>query len=160
MDVSCTFRIGLAGLLLAMLPLVCFAQARPAGDPVGQAPSSKPKDGFIDFALKSVNASDKDYGQCLDENRKILVDETVRNGYFWSNVIALGLLACLFIIIVYQHRVQTVREWTAAEVLMQYENGLSRANAQVDEAVAQRICTAFPCPTCRGARASLSRDRR
>lgn len=135
MDVSCTFRIRLAGLLLAMLPLVCFAQARPAGDPVGQAPSSKPKDGFIDFALKSVNASDKDYGQCLDENRKILVDETVRNGYFWSNVIALGLLACLFIIIVYQHRVQTVREWTAAEVLMQYENGLSRANAQVDEAV-------------------------
>ena len=137
MDVSCPSRIVVAGLFLAMLPSLCFAQARPAGDPVGQAPSSKPKDGFIDFALKSVNASDKDYGQCLDEDRKILVDETVRNGYFWSNVIALGLLACLFIIIVYQHRVQTVREWTAAEVLMQYENGLSRANAQVDEAVAK-----------------------
>ncbi len=135
MDVSRTFRIGVASLFLAILPLVCFAQGRPAGDPSAQAPSSKPKDGFVDFALKRINPADKDYGQCLDESRKILVDETVRNGYFWSNLIALGLLACLFIIIVYQQRVQTVREWTAAEVLMQYENGLSRANAQVEEAV-------------------------
>jgi hypothetical protein len=138
MDVSRTFRIAVAGLFLAMLPLVCFAQERrPAGDPAGQAPSPKPKDGFVDFALKSINPADKDYGECIDESRKILVDETVRNGYFWSNLIALGLLACLFIIIVYQHRVQTVREWTAAEVLMQYENSLSRANAQVEEATSK-----------------------
>jgi hypothetical protein len=133
-----TSRTALVGLFLAMLPLVCFAQERrPAGDPPGQAPSSKPKDGFVDFALRSINASDRDYGQCLDESRKMLVDETVRNGYFWSNLIALGLLACLFIIIVYQHRVQTVREWTAAEVLTQYENSLSRATAQVEEATSR-----------------------
>jgi hypothetical protein len=47
------------------------------------------------------------------------------------------LLVCLFIIIVYQQRVQTVREWTAAEVLMQYDNSLSRANAQVEEATSK-----------------------
>jgi hypothetical protein len=135
MDVSRTFRIAFAGLFLAMLPLICYAQGRrPAADPTGQAPSSKPRDGLVDFALKSINPADKDYGQCLDESRKILVDETVRNGYFWSNVVALGLLVCLFVVIVYQHRVQTVREWTAAEVLAQYEHSLSRANAQVDEA--------------------------
>jgi hypothetical protein len=135
MDVSRTFRTALAGLWLAMLPLICFAQGRrPTGDPAGQVPSSKPRGGFLDFALKSINPADKDYGQCLDESRKVLVDETVRNGYFWSNVVALALLVCLFVVIVYQHRVQTVREWTAAEVLAQYENSLSRANAQVDEA--------------------------
>ena len=138
MDVNRTSRIAVVGLFLAMLPLVCVAQERrPAGDPAGQVPPSKSKAGFVDFALKNINASDKDYGQCLDESRKILVDETVRNGYFWSNLIALGLLACLFIIIVYQHRVQTVREWTAAEVLMQYENSLSRANAHVEEATSK-----------------------
>jgi hypothetical protein len=138
MDVSRTFRIAVAGLFLALLPLVCLAQGRrPTGDPAGQGSSSKPKDGFVDFALKSINPSDKDYGQCLDESRKILVDETVRNGYFWSNLIALGLLVSLFVIIVYQHRVQTVREWTAAELLTQYENSLSRANAQVEEATSR-----------------------
>jgi hypothetical protein len=135
MDVNRTFRIAIVGLFLAMLPLVCFAQERhPSYDPTGQAHSSKPKDGFVDFALKSINPADKDYGQCLDEGRKMLLEETVRNGYFWSNLVALGLLACLFVIIVYQHRVQTSREWSAAGTLAQYEHGLSRANAQVEEA--------------------------
>jgi len=135
MDVKRTFRIAIVGLFLAMLPLVCFAQERrPSYDPTGQAHSSKPKDGFVDFALKSINPADKDYGQCLDEGRKMLLEETVRNGYFWSNLVALGLLACLFVIIVYQHRVQTSREWSAAGTLAQYEHGLSRANAQVEEA--------------------------
>jgi hypothetical protein len=135
MDVKRTFRIAIVGLFLAMLPLVCFAQERrPSYDPTGQAHSSKPKDGFVDFALKSINPADKDYGQCLDEGRKMLLEETVRNGYFWSNLVALGLLASLFVIIVYQHRVQTSREWSAAGTLAQYEHGLSRANAQVEEA--------------------------
>ena len=138
MDVSRTSGIAVVGLFLAMVPLVCFSQGRrPTGDPAGQAQSSKAKDGLVDFALNSINASDKDYGQCLDESRKILVDETVRNGYFWSNVVALGLLLCLFVVIVYQHRVQTVREWTAAGVLAQYENSLSRANAEVEKATSR-----------------------
>ena len=135
MDVNRTFRIAIVGLFLAMLPLACFAQERrPSYDPTGQAHSSKPKDGFVDFALKSINPADKDYGQCLDEGRKMLLEDTVRDGYFWSNLVALGLLACLFVIIVYQHRVQTSREWRAAETLAQYEHSLSRANAQVEEA--------------------------
>ena len=135
MDVNRTSLVAIAGLYLAMLPLVCFAQERrPSYDPTGHAQSSKPKDGFVDFALKSINPADKDYGQCLDEGRKMLLEETVRNGYFWSNLVALGLLACLFVIIVHQHRVQISREWSAAETLAQYEQSLSRANAQVEEA--------------------------
>ena len=135
MDVSRPFRIVVAGLLLAMLPFLCFAQSRHSGyDPAVQAQSPRQKDGFVDFALKRINPADKDYGQCLDEGRKVLLEETVRSGYFWSNLVALGLLACLFVIIVYQHRVQTCREWTAAEVLAEYEHALSRANAQVEEA--------------------------
>ena len=135
MDVNRTSRVVVVGLVLAMMPLVCFAQERrPSYDPTGHAQSSKPKDGFVDFALKSINPADKDYGQCIDEGRKMLLEETVRNGYFWSNVVALGLLACLFVIIVHQHRVQISREWSAAETLAQYEQSLSRANAQVEEA--------------------------
>jgi hypothetical protein len=135
MDVSAPSRFIVAGLLLAMLPFLCYAQSRRSGyDPAVQAQSPRQKDGFVDFALKRINRTDKDYGHWLDEGRKVLLEETVRSGYFWSNLVALGLLACLFVIIVYQHRVQTCREWTAAEVLAEYEHALSRANAQVEEA--------------------------
>jgi hypothetical protein len=135
MDVSRPYRIVVAGLLLAMLPFRCFPQSRRSGyDPAVQAQSPRQKDGFVDFALNRINPADKDYGQCLDEGRKMLVEETIKNGYFWSNLVALGLLAFLFVLIVYQHRVQTCREWTAAEVLAEYEHALSRANAQVEEA--------------------------
>jgi hypothetical protein len=135
MDVSRPSRIVVAGLFLAMLSSLCFAQARRSGfDPAAEAQSPRQKDGFVDFALKRINPANKDYGQCLDESRKILLEQTMRNGYFWSNLVALGLLACLFIIILYQHRVQSGREWAAAETLAQYEHSLSRANAQVDEA--------------------------
>ena len=164
--------MSLSASFLAMLPLVCFAQERrPSYDPTGQAQSSKPKDGFVDFALKSINPADKDYGQCLDEGRKMLLEETVRNGYFWSNLVALGLLACLFVIIVYQHRVQTCREWAAAETLAQYEHSLSRANAQVEEATnrnrglmealtaLREFRAPFPIATWRGAGPSRCRDR-
>ena len=138
MDVSRPSRIVVAGLFLAMLPSLCFAQARRSGyDPAAQAQSPRQKDGFVDFALKRINPADKDYGQCLDEGRKLLLEETMRNGYFWSNLVALGLLACLFVIIVYQHRVQTCREWTAAEMLAQHEHALARANAQVEEATSR-----------------------
>jgi hypothetical protein len=123
-----------------MLPSLCFAQARRSGyDPAAQAQSPRQKDGFVDFALKRINAADKDYGQCLDEGRKLLIEETMRNTYFWSNLVALGLLACLFVIIAYQQRVQTCREWTAAEMLAQHEHALARANAQVEEAT-RRNC--------------------
>ena len=135
MDVSRPSRIVVAGLFLAMLPSLCFAQARPSGyDPAAQAQSPRQKDGFVDFALKRINPTDKDYGQCLDEGRKLLIEETMRNGYFWSNLVALGLLACLFVIIVYQRTVQTHREWTTADMLAQHAHALSRANAHVEEA--------------------------
>jgi hypothetical protein len=138
MDVSRPSRIVIAGLFLAMLPSLCFAQARRAGyDPAGQAQSPRQKDGFVDFALKRINAADKDYGQCLDEGRKLLIEETMRNGYFWSNLVALGLLACLFVIIVYQRTVQTHREWTTADMLAQHAHALSRANAHVEEATSR-----------------------
>src|SRR5260370_32520639 len=126
MDVSRPSRIVVAGLFLAMLPLLCFAQARRSGyDPAVQPQSSKQKDSFVDFALKRINPADKDYGQCLDEGRKLLVEETMRNAYFWSNLVALGLLACLFRIIVYQHRLQTCRGWTTAQILTQHDPNLS-----------------------------------
>lgn len=128
-------RIGVAALLIVILSPFLAAQSGHSGyDPAADQRSSKPRDGFLDFTLKRINPSDANYGQCLGEGRTMLLEETVRNACFWSNVVALGLLGRLFIIIVYQHRIQAKREWTTAEMVRQLERALARSRAQVEEA--------------------------
>ena len=104
-------QIAVAALFIAILSPFLVAQSGHSGyDPAADQRSSQPRDGFLDYTLKRINPSDANYGQCLGEGRTMLLEETVRNVYFWSNVVALGLLGCLFIIIVYQHRIQAKRE--------------------------------------------------
>jgi len=135
MDVKRPFRIAVAAVLIAMLSPFSFSQTRQSSyDPATRQRFPKPPDGFLGFTLKRVNPSDKDYGQCVDEGRAVLLEETVRNEYFWSNLIALGLLGCLLVIIIFQHRIGVRREWAAAEILAQFEHSLQRSNAQVYEA--------------------------
>ena len=107
---------------------------RSAYDPAAHDAPPKPKQSFTDYTLKRINPSDKDYGECLDQGRKLILHESIQNGFFWSNVVTLSLLGCLFVIVVYQHRQRVRREWTTGEVLQQYEHALLRANAQVDTA--------------------------
>jgi hypothetical protein len=109
-------------------------QARPHYDPAEQNEPRQPKQSFVDFTLHRLNPTDRNYGQCFDEARVLLLDETFKSGYFWSNTISLGLASCLFLIVLYQRRQMVEREWTIAEVLQQYEYSLARANAQVDAA--------------------------
>lgn len=130
-------RIVIVCLLLATtgaFSLVVQQVPRPSYDPASHRPAEKPADSFVDFAQKRINPSDRNYGQCIDEGRKLVLEETIENGYFWSNIVALGLLGCLFVIIVYQHNRQARREWVVAEALQEYEHALARANAQVEEA--------------------------
>jgi hypothetical protein len=137
MDVSRPLTLAVTTLLVAMLSTLSSAQLVFSQYGPAARQSTKPRDGFLDFTLKRVNPADRDYGQCIDEKRALLFEETIENGYFWSNVVALGLLGSLFIIIVYQHRVQSRREWRAGDILGQYERTLARANAQVDEATSK-----------------------
>jgi hypothetical protein len=135
MNVNRTSRIAVAGLFLSMVSAVCVAQGSNSSyDPLTQQRSSRQKAGFVDSTLKRINPCDTDYGQHLDEGRRIVLTETIESAYFWSNIVSLGLLGCLFIIIIYQHRIQGRREWTAAEMFAQYEYSLSLANARVEEA--------------------------
>lgn len=123
----------MAALSIAALSVFLSAQSgQNSCDPAAGKPASKPCDSFIDFTLKHINPAGEDYGKCLDEDRSLLLNESVRNGYFWSNLVALSLLGCLLLIIIYQHRVQTRRDCTAAQIMVEYEHALARSNAQVD----------------------------
>ena len=125
-----TSRIVSTCLLLTAVCVGALQAQRSAYDPATRSTPAKPKQGFVDYTLKRINPSDKNYGECLDQGRKLLLQESIENGYFWSNVVTLSLLGCLFIIVVYQHRQRVRHEWTIAEVLQQYEHALLRANAQ------------------------------
>jgi hypothetical protein len=134
MEVSRAFRIAVAALSIAALSVLSSAQpGQNRYDPAARKAASRPGDSFLDFTLKRLNPAGQDYGKCLDEGRALLLDESLRNGYFWSNLVALSLLGCLLLLIIYQHRLETRRDWTAAQVVAEYEQALARSNAQVDQ---------------------------
>src|SRR4029077_3660965 len=122
-------------LLVATSGTFSIAQAGHSNyDPAAHSASSKPRDSFLDFTLRRINSSEANYGQCLSEDRRILLEETLGNAYFWSNIVALGVLGWLFLVIVYQHKVQIRREWTTAEIVTELEQSLTRSKAQLAEA--------------------------
>jgi hypothetical protein len=126
-------RVASSSLLLASVCLAVTQPQRAAYEPASPGSPVKPNQSFVDFTLKRINPSDKDYGQSLEQSRKLILQETIQNGLFWSNMVTLSLLGCLFVIVGYQHRQRVRREWTIAEILQQCENSLLRANAQVDD---------------------------
>lgn len=127
-------RITVSWFLFATACLAVTQAPRSSYDPAQQGAPQKPRQGFVDFTLQRINPSNKDYGRCLEEAREIVLEETIRNGYFLSNAMTLGLLTCVFTIVVYQNRQRIRREWALAEVLQQYEHALTRANDQIDGA--------------------------
>jgi len=130
-DVKTTIRVIIVPLIvLASAPSSWPQAARSRYDPAANEGPSKPRSGFVDFTLKGINPSDKDYGQLISASRNLLLAETIENGYFWSNVVSLGLLGCLFILVVYQQKHLNRAEWKSAEIVAQYEHALKRANVQ------------------------------
>ena len=132
---NCFYRIAAVALLVATSGTFSIAQAGHSSyDPATHSASSKPRDSFLDFTLRRINPSDANYGQRLSEDRRILLEETLRNAYFWSNIVALVVLGWLFLVIVYQHTVQTRREWATAEIVTELEQILTQSRAQLAEA--------------------------
>jgi hypothetical protein len=135
MDMKRAFQIAAPVLLVAMLTGWSAAQVEHSSyDPGVQQVRSKQRNGLLDFTLKRINPADIDYGKLLSEDRAFLLDETLSNRYFWSNVIAIGLLVCLFTVIVYQHQTHATQEQSTAETLAEYEHSLARAIEQAENA--------------------------
>lgn len=127
----------LAAIMVVVVVLGTFsvAQSSHSGyEPTTPSRPVKPRDSFVDFTLKLMNPSDRDYGECLSESRTILVEGTLRDTYFWSNLIALGVLGCLFFVVLYQHNVHAKRQWAVAEIIGQLEQNLARSRAQLADA--------------------------
>ncbi len=134
MVATITLRLSRICLLLILaVPQSNTRSLRSAGNSETVNPA-KPHDGIVDFALGRINPSNREYGQCLDEIRKVVLGQTISRAYFWSNLGALSLVGMFLVVILHQHSLQKRRTAIAAEWLTQYHNSLVRANAQVAEA--------------------------
>lgn len=134
MAVMKTIRaLTIAAMLVTVVQAAFPQRARSAYDPAANESRSKPRDSFIDFTLKRINSSDKNYGAEIADNRNLLVTETVESRYFWSNLIAVAMLGFFFILLVFQQRRLNRHGWKSAETIAQYEHALERTNAQVED---------------------------
>jgi chaperonin cofactor prefoldin len=134
MDVSWAFRAVVAALCVSALTVFPSSQSAACSyNPPAWQALAKLCEGFIDFTPKRPNPADQEHGKCPDDGRVRLLHESLKNGYFWSNLVVLGLLGCLFAIVVYRHKIQRRLDWKTAATLGQYEYALSGLTTQIEQ---------------------------
>lgn len=119
-------------LLIAISAPLALSQ-RSSYDPA--ANNRNDRRGFADFVLKQINPQNNDYGCEIEEARKLVVAETVKNIDFWTIVVALGLLIFSFFILISQHRNRDRLEVLGARFLSQYHNALVDAHNQANRVI-------------------------
>ena len=120
-----------------MLVVVC-------GHSLGQTPSvpnspvtqpPQKRQGFFDYALGKINPRDNDYGASMASTRSAMVENSIDDLYFWSNVVTLILLCGLAAIVLLQWRSADKREVIAASLIAQLWN------ARVSDRIELQRCT-------------------
>lgn len=81
------------------------------------------RQGFFDYVLGKINPQDKDYGAGLESARNAVVENSIDDLYFWSNVVSLILLTATAGVIFLQWRAMDKRELIAATLIAQLWNG-------------------------------------
>jgi hypothetical protein len=114
--------------LPAILLLICaVAPAMVAQTQTAQPEKSghtlRQRQGFFDYALGKINPSNTDFGASIASSRDSIVNHTVDDLYFWSNVITLGLLSCAAGIIYFEWRSAAKKEIIAATIISELWNG-------------------------------------
>src|SRR5258708_1368223 len=136
MTMKTILAIVLVGLLLtrAQLPLYAQSPGKTNSDEGVSSQAKRPRQGFADYALKRINPTDKNYGQCIDEARRLLLTATIEDGYFWASALTLGLSLAFFFVILFQRGQLNRRALIYADALSQYQSALARAEAQAHDA--------------------------
>jgi hypothetical protein len=122
-----------AALVACILTVTLAAAQRPQSsyDPAPRHPA-KQHDSLIDFVLKRINPTDKDYGEWLEQVRKSAIDAGLDS---LPRLLSGALLICSFVVIVHQSKERKHREIIAARFLAWYHNELVHARETAREAI-------------------------
>lgn len=88
---------------------------------------------FVESTLSRINPQDSDYGQHIEEVRRIAIESTLDNYYFWSNAVATVVSVMLFVFLLYQLKLRRHMIFSTAEVVTSYHNQLAVAEAQLSK---------------------------
>jgi hypothetical protein len=113
---------------LLVVSLFCLLEATSSGQSQSQSPatpqhSPHKQQGFFDYVLGKVNPNGNDYGASMQAERDAVVEHTVDDLYFWSNVVTLLLLTGTAAVVLLQWRSAEKREVIAASLLAELWNG-------------------------------------
>jgi hypothetical protein len=115
-------RWAVIAVLLGSICVLLYGQtpSRPATTNV--QPGAR-RQGFFGYVLGKINPRNKDYGATLESVRNAIVESSIDDLYFWSNVVSLFLLTAAVSIIFLQWRSMDKRELIAASLIAQLWNG-------------------------------------
>lgn len=116
----------------------------PQGNP--RQPSATPHSGrqksLLDFYTSSANSRKVNYGQAIEEWRKVAIANTFESFDFWVTVMALGLAGTLFLYALYLSQARRQTLLSAADLVAKYQNQLAasqRAFARLHEEYAKSL---------------------
>ena len=122
MRMSVTIRWAAIAILLCCAHGLSLGQTldRPSTPTTQHVPK---RQGFFNYALGKINPHGIDYGASLESARAAVVEDSIDDLYFWSNVVTLVLLSGLVAIVLLQWRAADKREVIAASLIAQLWNG-------------------------------------
>lgn len=124
---------GVIAVCLLAVSLSGSERPRPSYDP-SQQHSPKQQDSLIDFVLKRINPTDKDYGLLIEQVRQ----DAIQAGFdMLPTFSSVALLLGSFVVIVHQNRERSRREIISARFLAWYHNELLHARDISRDAIAR-----------------------
>lgn len=91
------------------------------------------KKSFVESTLGRINPGDVDYGQRIEEARRIAIEAIFENYYFWSNAVSTAVAVVLFVFVLYQLKMRRQMIFSTAELVTSYHNQLTVAEAQLSK---------------------------
>lgn len=114
----------------------CFGQGQNHG-PLAFNPVKHRQSGFFDYVLDKVNPNGNDYGSALRASRGAMVEHSIDDLYFWSNVTTLLLLTGAATILFLQWRSADKKEVISAALITELWNGRVSDRIEIDRRTEQ-----------------------